>query len=85
MHPDRQRRVQRYGWDKAATFYEPYWREPLEPAQCLLLEWANLQPGERCWTSPAARSWSRSTLRDGMGIRCGHRHVRSPPPPASAQ
>lgn len=47
MHPDLQRRVQRYGWDKAAGLYERYWREPLEPAQQLLLAWADLQPGQR--------------------------------------
>ncbi len=47
MHPDLQRRVQRYGWDKAAAVYERYWREPLEPAQRQLLEWADLRPGQR--------------------------------------
>jgi len=47
MHPDLQRRVQRYGWDKAAPDYERHWREPLEPAQRLLLDWADLQPGQR--------------------------------------
>lgn len=47
MHPDLQRRVQRYGWDKAADFYEPYWREALAPAQRQLLDWADLRPGQR--------------------------------------
>jgi len=42
-----QRRVQRYGWDKAAPFYESYWRRQLEPAQQRLLERADLQPGEK--------------------------------------
>jgi ubiquinone/menaquinone biosynthesis C-methylase UbiE len=42
-----QRRVQRYGWDKAAGHYEPLWRAQLEPAQRLLLDMAALQPGER--------------------------------------
>jgi len=41
-----QRRVQRYGWDKASSFYEQYWSKQLEPAQSLLLKMANLQPGE---------------------------------------
>jgi len=42
-----QRRVQRYGWDKAAGDYEAGWRAQLEPAQSLMLETAALQPGER--------------------------------------
>lgn len=41
-----QRRVQRYGWDKAASSYEPAWREQLAPAQEKLLEMAALRPGE---------------------------------------
>lgn len=47
MKPDLQRRVQRYGWDKAAASYEHYWRDPLQPAQRQLLDWADLQPGQR--------------------------------------
>lgn len=42
-----QRRVQRYGWDKAARDYEAGWRTQLEPAQSLMLEMAALEPGER--------------------------------------
>ncbi len=42
-----QRRVQRYGWDKAVEDYEAGWRTQLEPAQTLMLELAALQPGER--------------------------------------
>jgi ubiquinone/menaquinone biosynthesis C-methylase UbiE len=42
-----QRRIQRYGWDRAASYYEDSWRRQLEPAQKLLLEMAALQPGER--------------------------------------
>ena len=42
-----QRRVQRYGWNKAATAYERYWANPLEPAQRRLLQMAALAPGER--------------------------------------
>ncbi len=47
MKPQLQRRVQRYGWDKAAGYYEPYWQRQLEPAQKRLLEIADLRPGER--------------------------------------
>jgi ubiquinone/menaquinone biosynthesis C-methylase UbiE len=46
MEPRLQRRVQRYGWDKAAEFYEAPWEKPLKPAQDKLLEMAALQPGE---------------------------------------
>jgi ubiquinone/menaquinone biosynthesis C-methylase UbiE len=42
-----QRRVQRYGWDKAVGDYEAGWRDQLEPAQSMLLEMAGLAPGER--------------------------------------
>src|SRR5438105_11638764 len=42
-----QRRVQRYGWDKAAAYYEGFWRKQLQPAQDELLRLAALRPGER--------------------------------------
>lgn len=42
-----QRRVQRYGWDKASGDYERYWRQQLEPAQAQVLALADLRPGER--------------------------------------
>jgi len=47
MEPALQRRVQRYGWDKAASWYEACWQEQLKPSQDLLLEMAAIQPGER--------------------------------------
>lgn len=46
MEPRLQRRIQRYGWDKAVDYYEESWREQLRPAQDKLLELADLQPGE---------------------------------------
>ncbi|NOT25530.1 MAG: methyltransferase domain-containing protein [Acidobacteria bacterium] len=42
-----QRRVQRYGWDKAAGDYERFWAAQLKPAQDLLLTLADIQSGER--------------------------------------
>ncbi len=42
-----QQRVQRYGWDRAASYYEQSWSRQLAPAQELLLQMAALQPGER--------------------------------------
>lgn len=47
MQPQLQRRIQRYGWDRAALLYEQHWQEQLEPAQTLLLKLANLQRNER--------------------------------------
>lgn len=47
MEPRFQRRVQRYGWDKAAEFYEQAWQAQLAEAQQRLMELAAAQPGER--------------------------------------
>jgi ubiquinone/menaquinone biosynthesis C-methylase UbiE len=47
MDPRLQRRVQRYGWDKAAHLYEQSWQQQLAPAQSTLLALARLAPGER--------------------------------------
>jgi ubiquinone/menaquinone biosynthesis C-methylase UbiE len=42
-----QRRVQRYGWDRAAEAYDDFWAEQLRPSQTRLLELAGVKPGER--------------------------------------
>jgi ubiquinone/menaquinone biosynthesis C-methylase UbiE len=42
-----QRRIQRYGWDKAVDSYEHHWQQQLAPAQTRLLEMADIRPGER--------------------------------------
>lgn len=47
MEPRLQRRVQRYGWDKAAEYYEDSWKDQLKPAQDKLMQMTNLQPGEK--------------------------------------
>ena len=46
MEPEIQRRVQRYGWNKAAEFYDISWKDQLKPAQDKVLDMTNLQPGE---------------------------------------
>jgi SAM-dependent methyltransferase len=46
MEQKLQRRVQRYGWDRAAPFYERYWETSLAPAQTATLKAAQLSPGE---------------------------------------
>ena len=47
MDPRLQLRVQRYGWDAAAPYYQDGWSAQLKPAQDALLELADLQPGQR--------------------------------------
>lgn len=47
MQPALQRRVQRYGWDRAATHYDNFWQRQLKPAQDRLLEMGRLKPGEK--------------------------------------
>lgn len=46
MKPNLQRRIQRYGWDKAAPHYETGWQEQLWPAQESLLSEVEPQSGE---------------------------------------
>ncbi len=47
MKPELQRRVQRYGWNKAAEYYNASWESQLKPAQDRLLDMADPKPGER--------------------------------------
>ena len=47
MEAKLQRRIQRYGWDKAAPVYERYWQAQLAPARERLFALADLRPGER--------------------------------------
>ncbi|MDX1641824.1 MAG: methyltransferase domain-containing protein [Balneolaceae bacterium] len=46
MKPDLQRRVQQYGWDKAAPYYDNGWQEQLWPAQERLLASTNIRTGD---------------------------------------
>jgi len=55
MDPRLQRRVQRYGWDRAVPVYEQGWRAQLEPAQSLMLEMVETcSPASGCSTSRVA-------------------------------
>jgi ubiquinone/menaquinone biosynthesis C-methylase UbiE len=47
MEAQLQRRVQRYGWDKAATHYQTHWSSPLRRSHERLLELARLASGEQ--------------------------------------
>jgi 2-polyprenyl-3-methyl-5-hydroxy-6-metoxy-1,4-benzoquinol methylase len=60
-----QRRVQRYGWDRAATSYEPLWRTQLATAQHELMRHAALVPGER--VLDVACGTGRRGTRRGQG------------------
>jgi ubiquinone/menaquinone biosynthesis C-methylase UbiE len=46
MDPRLQKRVQRYGWDKASDQYDGFWAKQLEPAQTRMIEMAALERGE---------------------------------------
>lgn len=46
MKPDLQRRIQRYGWDKASEYYENGWQEQLRPAHDLIIAVSDIQPSE---------------------------------------
>ena len=70
MKPELQRRVQRYGWDQAAGFYDASWREQLRSAQERMLEHADLKPGEKvletaCGTGLVVFRAARSVEPDG--------------------
>lgn len=70
MEPRLQRRVQRYGWDKAAEYYDESWKKQLKPAQDKLLEMADLKPGEKvietsCGTGLVTFRASRQVEPDG--------------------
>jgi ubiquinone/menaquinone biosynthesis C-methylase UbiE len=68
-----QRRVQRYGWDKAAAYYEEYWARQLEAAQHRMLAMAAIQEGERvidiaCGTGLVTFRAAESTGPRGMVV-----------------
>jgi ubiquinone/menaquinone biosynthesis C-methylase UbiE len=42
-----QRRVQRYGWDKASTYYENSWQQQLKPAHDAMFALAKIEGGEK--------------------------------------
>lgn len=68
MRPELQRRVQRYGWDKAAEFYEDSWKEQLKPAQSKLMEMADLQPGETVLETACGTGLVTFSIANAVGI-----------------
>jgi SAM-dependent methyltransferase len=73
MTLDLQLRVQRYGWDRAAGYYENAWQEQLRPAQDCLLSLLNLLPGQRvlevaCGTGMVTMEAARRVGRGGLSV-----------------
>ncbi|HKK44308.1 MAG TPA: class I SAM-dependent methyltransferase [Balneolaceae bacterium] len=65
MEPALQLKIQHYGWNQAASYYDPLWEKQLKSSQDLLLLMAELEEGERVLdvacgsglaTFPAARA-----------------------------
>jgi ubiquinone/menaquinone biosynthesis C-methylase UbiE len=73
MHAKLQRRIQRYGWDKAVDLYEHSWQHQLAPVQTRLLEMAAIRPGERvldvaCGTGLVTRRVARQVGERGTVV-----------------
>jgi ubiquinone/menaquinone biosynthesis C-methylase UbiE len=62
-----QQRVQRYGWDKAASLYEGYWAAQLLPAQDLLMQRASLIRGENVLDVACGTGLVTSRAADAVG------------------
>ncbi len=71
MKPELQRRIQRYGWDKAADHYEAGWQESLALVQARLLKQAAAQPGEAVLDIACGTGLVSFPLADAVGRR-GH-------------
>jgi ubiquinone/menaquinone biosynthesis C-methylase UbiE len=67
VEPRLQRRVQRYGWDKAASEYEAGWRAQLEPAQTLMLEMTGLRPGAHVLDVACGTGLASFRVADAVG------------------
>lgn len=62
-----QRRIQRYGWDRAAEHYEGSWHRQLRPAQDRLVEMADLRPGETVIETSCGSGLVTLRAADGVG------------------
>jgi len=69
MDPKLQRRVQRYGWDKAVEDYEAGWRAQLEPAQSLMLDMVALRPGEHVLDVACGTGLVSFRIADAVGAK----------------
>lgn len=71
MEAKLQMRIQRYGWDKAAVFYEKFWQYQLKPAQDLMISMSGINTGEKildvaCGTGLISFEAVRMTGKDGL-------------------
>ena len=64
-----QRRIQRYGWDKAAGRYETGWKHSLADAQAELLAMADARPGEQVLDIACGTGLVTLPLTDAVGPR----------------
>ena len=62
-----QRRIQRYGWDAAAPIYEDSWRSNLKRPQDVLLQMADLVPGQRVLETAAGSGLVTRRLAEAVG------------------
>ncbi len=67
MESKLQLRIQRYGWDAAASVYEEEWQQHLAPAQLALLDMANLQPGMKVIETAAGTGLITFPAADKVG------------------
>jgi len=79
-----QLRIQRYGWDRAASCYEDLWGRQVAPAREALLEMADLRPGHRvldaaCGPGPITFAAAARTGPDGcvLGVDISEEMVES--------
>ncbi|PCE66506.1 class I SAM-dependent methyltransferase [Sediminicola luteus] len=68
MGPELQRRVQRYGWDKAANFYEDSWQEQLRPAHDLVMAHLDPEPGQHILELAAGTGLVSFRMAQSVGI-----------------
>ncbi|MCC5915133.1 MAG: methyltransferase domain-containing protein [Balneolaceae bacterium] len=67
MEPRLQRRVQRYGWDKAAEFYDDSWKAQLKPAQDRLMEMIHIKPGESVLETACGTGLVTARIAEAVG------------------
>ncbi len=67
MDPRLQLRVQRYGWDAAAEYYDDGWSSQLKPAHDTLLSFANLKPGQSVLETACGTGLVTRRVADAVG------------------
>ena len=64
-----QLRIQRYGWDEAASVYEGEWRQHLAPAQRALLEISDLKPGMKVIETASGTGLMTFPAAEAVGMK----------------